>query len=289
MYFLGIDGGGSNCRARLESATGELLGFGQAGPANVASNPEVAKANILAATADAVASANITPAEHLPIHAVLGLAGYNLAAGRVAMAEWRSPFANTFVTSDMHIACAGAHAGQDGAIMIVGTGSSAILCLGEQLQEVGGYGLPLGDQASGAEMGLTAVQLVLQCLDGLLPTTSLVQRVLQQVAVTSATELAEIFHKAKPVDFARLAPVVVELARSGDPHAEAIVAKAISYMTRMISHLQQAGAPRISLVGGLAEVLAAFLPEELQAKLAAAAMSPVEGAALLAREKFATP
>ena len=34
QLFLGIDGGGSHCRARLMDASGQVLGQGNAGPAN---------------------------------------------------------------------------------------------------------------------------------------------------------------------------------------------------------------------------------------------------------------
>ena len=35
MYFLGIDAGGTKCRARLVNAKGDILGHGLSGPANV--------------------------------------------------------------------------------------------------------------------------------------------------------------------------------------------------------------------------------------------------------------
>ena len=35
MLFLGIDGGGSKCRARIRDDGGRLLGEGAGGPANI--------------------------------------------------------------------------------------------------------------------------------------------------------------------------------------------------------------------------------------------------------------
>jgi glucosamine kinase len=33
VFYLGVDGGGSGCRARLEDAGGNVLGSGASGPA----------------------------------------------------------------------------------------------------------------------------------------------------------------------------------------------------------------------------------------------------------------
>ena len=37
--FLGIDGGGTGCRAAVADASGRILGTGVAGPANLTSDP----------------------------------------------------------------------------------------------------------------------------------------------------------------------------------------------------------------------------------------------------------
>ena len=285
MFYLGIDGGGTSCRARLETTAGELLGLGQAGPANVANNPQQAQDNILAASADAIRAANLSVSEEQQVHAVLGLAGYNLAAGRVAMDRWSSPFASTLITTDMHIACAGAHAGADGAIMIIGTGSSACLRLSGHYRELGGYGFPIGDQASGASMGLALVQHCLLVCDQLEPQSELVERVLHELGVTSGAGLAEAVHRVPPADFARLAPLIFEYAGRNEPLAQSLIANATAYIERMVNRLTELGAPRIALVGGLSRVLSGFLPAKLQTQLSEPLKAPVEGAALLARQQ----
>ena len=55
MFYLGIDGGGTGCRAQLEDASGRVVSQAQAGAANVVTDREGALANIIAAAARACA------------------------------------------------------------------------------------------------------------------------------------------------------------------------------------------------------------------------------------------
>ncbi len=61
----------------------------------------------------------------------------------------------------------GAHNGEDGAIMIAGTGSCGIYLNGLEQHVVGGREFPISDQGGGAVMGLRLVQQVLLAEDGI--------------------------------------------------------------------------------------------------------------------------
>ncbi len=89
--FLGIDGGGTGCRAALAEADGRVLGRGEAAGANIWTDPEGSLRNILAAARAAMAEARLG-ADLSALTAVLGLAGANVpeAAARLA---GRLPFA----------------------------------------------------------------------------------------------------------------------------------------------------------------------------------------------------
>ena len=73
--FLGIDGGGTGCRAVLADGRGEILGHGTAGPANIASDFEGALGNIVQAARAAAGEVPLTA-----LRAGLGLAGANAGA-----------------------------------------------------------------------------------------------------------------------------------------------------------------------------------------------------------------
>ena len=55
---------------------------------------------------------------------------------------------------------------------------------------------------------------------------------------------------------------------------------------RIIERLMDAGSPAISMVGGLAEPLTAWLPSRIRDRLAGAQSDPLDGAILMARRAF---
>ena len=71
-YFLGIDGGGSRCRARIRDASGHLLGEAIGGSSNIYQDYDGALANIIATAAEAAGKAKLKTSD---LHAGLGLAG----------------------------------------------------------------------------------------------------------------------------------------------------------------------------------------------------------------------
>lgn len=69
---LGIDGGGTSCRAALATASGAVLGRGKSGPANIMTDLEGARHNIVEAARLAFVDADRDPALIPQTDAVLG-------------------------------------------------------------------------------------------------------------------------------------------------------------------------------------------------------------------------
>src|SRR3954471_6622328 len=69
--FIGIDGGGTHCRARIRDGAGRLIGEGTGGPANLRLGPAVAMASIVAAAKAAAGAGNLK--ESALAHAAVGL------------------------------------------------------------------------------------------------------------------------------------------------------------------------------------------------------------------------
>ena len=59
--FLGVDGGGTQCRARLADRAGRILGEGVAGPANLRLGLEASLAAVLDAARQCLAEAGLRP------------------------------------------------------------------------------------------------------------------------------------------------------------------------------------------------------------------------------------
>ena len=77
--YLGVDGGGTGCRAAVADGSGRVLGQGAGGPANIWTDPDGALASILAAARQALEAA-APRADPADVVAGLGLAGANVSA-----------------------------------------------------------------------------------------------------------------------------------------------------------------------------------------------------------------
>jgi len=75
------------------------------------------------------------------------------------------PFRSVAYVHDATIACIGAHGARDGGIVIVGTGSVGFAVVAGREIRVGGYGFPISDEGSGADLGLHAIRLALRAYD----------------------------------------------------------------------------------------------------------------------------
>src|SRR5689334_13161790 len=98
--YLGVDGGGSRCRARLESVDGRVLGSGIAGPASMRLGFDTVRAAIMTATVQAFAQAGLAQEAMARTYAGIGLAGTGLSGALQALEAWRHPFAGAWFEGD---------------------------------------------------------------------------------------------------------------------------------------------------------------------------------------------
>lgn len=287
QLFIGVDGGGTKCQARLENAQGEFLGEGLAGSANPARDSQLAIQSILTSSLLALQQNGLGAADFSRTSIVLGLAGVNVPKYRLLIEQWQHPYANLHLTTDLHIACLGSHAGQDGAIVISGTGSSAFSVVNSQHVILGGHGFPLGDKGSGAWLGWQSLVATLECLDEMRMSSPLTEYIAAHFKATNATDIVGQALKYAPVDYAKFAPLVLSYYERGDHNAVLIVDEALDYLESLIQRLSRTKPPRISMIGSIAKRLSRYLKPETQAMLSAPLNSPEVGAAALARTLFA--
>lgn len=279
--FLGIDGGGTSCRARLADATGTVLGEGTGGPANITTDLGRAAVSITEATGAALAAAGLEENALSRIHAGFGMAGGNSPAEAEALARWPFGFAAQRVASDAEIACLGSHGSADGAILILGTGSQGVARIGGETRRVGGWGFALSDTGSGALLGRAAARRSLLAHEGILSASAFTERVMARFAFDPPTMLTWAL-KAIPRDFGEFAPLVFEHALSGDPVAGELLAEAVRDVSQLLDRLIALGAQRIALMGGLARPYRPHLPARFDAVLVEPAGDALDGALVLA-------
>jgi len=282
QFYIGVDGGGSSCRARIEDWKGRLLGQGTAGPGTTRIGLDRSMQAIREASEAAARDAGLSPTALRDTIAGVGLAGIDRKGIRDALRSVTHPFRSVAYASDANIACLGAHCGRDGGIVVLGTGSIGYARVNGRELRIGGYGFPISDEASGANLGLQALQLALRAHDGRIKPTRFLLEVMERFGSDPAG-LVEWAEQATATEYATLAPSVLSSAEAGDPFAKEIVAESARHVEVLIHSLVQFGALRISLLGGLSSHLARWLSPETLGLVSPPEGDAVAGALLLAR------
>jgi glucosamine kinase len=221
------------------------------------------------------------PAEHDAITAALAARG--LSRDRLEV------LADTWVALEGAVPTTSVGPGAR-VLLIAGTGSVAVAADGARRLRVGGWGSRVGDEGSGAWLGVEAIRCTLRALDGRDVPGPLAKAVQARLG-RGADALVGAARSATPADFARLAPLVLEHA-ADDPAAAALRARAVHHLTELVTTVaaKAVKAPAaLACSGGVAralepEVLAA-LPRPLAAVARAPAGPPVAGAWVLAAER----
>jgi glucosamine kinase len=281
--FIGIDGGGTHCRARIRDGDGRLLGEGSGGPANLRLGAAVAMASVVEAAKAAAKAGGLQDRDLTRAAAGLGMAGAIDAARNDALLAEPHPFSRAAIDTDAYIAWLGAFAGGDGAILIIGTGSAGLAVVKGKRFNLGGWGNVVSDDGSGNEIGRHAIRRALWAHDGMAPMTPLAEKILDRFD-HDPPKVVSWADQARPADFAQLAPLVLDHAAKGDALGIAVVEAAAAGAARIADRLLGVGAPGLCLRGGLAAPLRPWLPERIRAKLVAPQGDALEGALRLAHE-----
>ena len=282
VLLLGIDGGGTSCRARLCTYSGQLLGEATTGPANLRLGLQQSFASIFDAAAQCLSQAGLPRSSLGKIVACLALAGASEPAYLAAAQSYPHPFRKAIVTTDAHAACIGAHGDHDGGVIVAGTGTVGWAMVGGRTHRVGGWGMPISDEGSGAWLGCEAVRRLLWALDGRLAWSGLL-RALGDKFGNDPHAIVTWAQSASPGDFGSLAPDVFEHAERGDPVARELVSLAAGHIDALAARLIAIGATRLALVGGCASFLAPSLDERTRSHQVEPAGDALSGALYLAR------
>lgn len=283
-FFIGIDGGGTKCCACVCTADGEVLGAGIGGPSNPFHNEAQAKASIIEAVEIALTNAGLPISAKANLIAGVGLAGVNVPAIYETMNAWQHPFKKMYLTTDLRIACLGAHNQDEGAVIVSGTGSCGYSLVNGKTTMIGGHGFPFGDKGSGAWLGLEALKAVLLAHDNLGSHTFLSELISKHLHAEGIM-IVEKMGAAKSNDYAQLARFVFEAAKSNDEVAVNILHEGAAYINAVAEKLWETQPGRMSFIGGLSESLMPWLASSVVANLSNPINQPEFGAVYFARQQ----
>ncbi|WP_339615982.1 BadF/BadG/BcrA/BcrD ATPase family protein [uncultured Gilvimarinus sp.] len=284
--YLGIDGGGTKCRAVIVDESGQTLGVGNGGPANPYHGVARALESIDNAADSALRAAGLPREAKAQLVAGLGLAGVNVPSLFQVVQQWDHPFKAQFLTTDLHIACIAAHEQDNGAVIVSGTGSCGFAHVDGKTLTLGAHGFPCGDGGSGAWIGLECVKAVLLDSDQLGPKTALTDLVAEQLQARGIM-IVERLNGAKSSDYAKLAPLVFNAAEQGDEIALRIIHEGADYLTAIARRLWSINPPRMSMLGGVSQRIVDWMDKDIAERMSAPLRQPEFGAVHYARTQFA--
>ncbi len=283
LFYVGIDGGGTSCRARIQDHNGKLLAEGKSGSANILLGVDFALQSIISALSLAAQQAGLTSAQFGNMHLGLALAAAEQQSAWQAFMQQPHPFASIVLNTDAYGACLGAHNGQDGAIMIAGTGSCGLLIKQGQQYVVGGREFPISDQGGGAMMGLALIQYTLLAQDGIKPSSPITNLVMQHFN-QDVNAIVAWSKQARPCDYGQFSPQIFACAEQQDPVAIALLQQSAADIEMFLTALHQHGAEQIALMGSIGERIVSWLSPQAQAWLVAPQQDALAGALMMASQ-----
>lgn len=283
-----VDGGGTKTCLRLFTETGETIAEVRDGPANIASDAKQAWDSVREALDQALRLGAVDTIDCW----AMGLAGAESACGTAEfLALIPKVLPTPVLVSDAYIACLGAHGGNDGAVVSVGTGTVGYALTTEsgitRAHRVSGWGFPQGDEGSGAWIGREVVASMLQAQDGRLPSDALTEACYGFLSESCDPLAWSIGRRAQ--DFATLAPLVVKYAAEGCESACAILRHAAVEVSRVFDALHSIHGCRelsVCLLGGLANELMPYFDSFRKNSLKPSLGDALDGASILARQSF---
>lgn len=232
--ILGIDGGGSKIRVALADRSGRILRTALGGGVNPMDNPDWL-AELERHIAPFRQERNLASvAAALPAYGEVS----HLSRLQETAIVQAFPAARTIILNDVDAAHLGAFAGQQGILVLSGTGSMAwARNAGGQSARSGGWGDVIGDEGSSYWIGRLALNLVSQSLDGRAPPTVLAEILFQHLGLDLADPMNALAGwvnaLAKPrSSIAALSTLVDRAARTGDQAAIGLIERAADELAK---------------------------------------------------------
>ncbi|MGC1784988.1 MAG: BadF/BadG/BcrA/BcrD ATPase family protein [Acidobacteriaceae bacterium] len=222
-YFLGIDAGATKTQCAV-AQDADVLARVQGGSIQIRRvGEEAARENLRAMLATLVRQCGVQ------LQSVTGTCVGLSGNAIVSVADWvRIALAARVggpivIRGDEEIALDAAFHGGRGILAIAGTGSHIMgrTCAGE-IFRTGGWGPVLSDQGAGSRIGLLAVRAIFHSIDAG-EQTSLLPAVHAAWGTRTLDELIDLGNRMPGPDFSRLAPIVADCAKNGDPSARRVL------------------------------------------------------------------
>ena len=245
--YLGVDGGGSRCRARIADEYGTVVSEVGSGPATTRLGIDEAWRSIMRAYTAAAEQARLGREDFALVHAGIGL---------VSLGRWGAAAALKADCASVRIRSL--HQRRSGRVSRCPWGcgrrhrcrrNRLDRCRSDRWPRTPLRNFSISDEGSGADVGLQAIRLAFRAADQRGETSPLLAEVLGAFDHDSSQAVAWS-EPATATDYAAFAPLVLRHASQGDPIGRRIVERAANAIGDLLDVFLRHGIDRLSLVGG---------------------------------------
>ena len=253
-YYLGIDGGGTKTTFALADRMGNILQKIVLGPSNPFDIGFEAASELIARGINEITS-NIHKRK---IVCFAGISGGGTEKMKERFKAFLAGFGFLDVDNDSDAAniIAAGLKGEDGIVVIMGTGSSCFVSKNGERTLVGGLGYLFDHAGSGYDLGHEAIRAACCQEDGSGEPTVIRDLILEKLGTETVLENLSHFYAIGKRGIASYSPLVMQAYSMGDKVAEQILVNNMNHVANLIvtasGRLEEAERPiKVVCVGGL--------------------------------------
>lgn len=297
MYYIGVDGGGTKTKFVLYDEEGRILHDVSMPTCHILQvSDEVCVQILKDGLHNVMQDFSYISSDDMLI--VAGLAGYGReeALRNRLIKNCKQAFYpyHHLLYNDVQTAITGALNGDDGIVVIAGTGSIALSICSDVEKRCGGWGYSLGDEGSAYWLAKKMLEVFCKQADGRLPKTLLYDLIMQTYHLQHDFDLISFVNqtlKQSREGIASMAIVLYQAVKQKDEHALRLYDDAAKELVMMIHVLQKdfQDEVKVSYIGGVFKS-GEYILKPLQsfmnhmAVLCAPAFPPEYGAYLLGKK-----
>ncbi len=261
MYYIGIDGGATKTTFALANENGEVLRVIK----KSSSNPfdiGIEKACQILDEGIKEISKGI---EYKDLNIFAGLSGGNSGNSKQEIYNHFSKYGfNSFNNgSDLENIIEVGITTKNGIAVIMGTGSSAFIKVGNELRRMDGFGYLFSHGGCGYDIGNQGIRSALMSEDGSGDKTIIQDLVLEKTRHRTVLEDLKYFYDIGKSGIASFSPIVFDAFKKGDKVAIRILDKNMRHVANLIvkgSNLLDDEQVEVILVGGLTNEIEILMP-----------------------------
>lgn len=269
-YQIGVDAGGTHSTAIAYDMDGKELGRAEGGPGQINADYEGGINNIAT-----VINELLDKIDGDCMRVLAGIAGLSVVGNAAEVAATISSRINNLPTraiTDSLLALYNGLEGDDGALVIAGTGSVYNGLQDGHLIAVGGYGNILGDEGSGYAISVAAMKSALLSWDKR-EENGLIEMFTKLFKVEHMDECNAKFYRMSNSEVAGMAVHVAKLADHGNKHAIQVIKEQAHLLARDIiiglDRYEEPKPMKIALTGSVLannEMMRGVIEDEVKAK-----------------------